>query len=77
MLGLGQWVEHCNLTMLGVKVLSHMASGYCSLVSLSLTSLSLPPLSLSPSLTTQCLAFVTSIYLVEEGDEVLEKVVVS
>ena len=27
MLGLGQWVEQCNLTMLGVQVLSNIYTG--------------------------------------------------
>ena len=46
MLGLGQWVEQCNLTVLGYRVLSNI---YIH--------------SLVLWLTAQCLAFITSIYL--------------
>ena len=46
MLELGQWVEQCNLTMLGLQIcLKHIY--FC--------------VSLSPLLTIQCLAFFTSI----------------
>ena len=47
MLGLGQWVEQCNLTMLALQVLAHRASGK--------NILRLP--------LTQCLALVTSLYI--------------
>ena len=48
---LGQCVEICNLTMLGFQMLTYRASAKCFYHLL---------LSLSPSLTTQCLAFITS-----------------
>ena len=55
MLGLGQWVEQCNLTMLGFP-LEHQAK----IIIRQDLVLSHPLLSLVPLLASQCLAFVTS-----------------
>ena len=47
MLGLGQWVEHCNLTILGFQVMSkRLYTVYC--------------FSPTPLPATQYLAFITS-----------------
>ena len=73
MRGPGQWVEQCNLTMLGVQVLSNRASGKNIhwLPSPSSTS----SLSFAPSLSIQCLVFASNLAISTVQISVLVRII--